>query len=412
MSRARNPFSRGTVALVLLIGAAAFLLLLYALGQGWTGEQDRNGGEHAASNGLTGFAGLVEVLERTGHEVTLSRSAGSFDEYGLLILTPPGYADGEEVGQIIKDRRYLGPTMLVLPKWYAMPVPADAKIEQDVEDGWVLLMGAANPQWFGGLDLAKGGKLGGGKANNWKGYGLSGSLPEPDTVQALVEQPDLALDPLVLDNDGDMLAGISYYDDEAWPVVVVFEPDLMNNFGMGDKARGQLAYQLVHTAFDGEDLPIIFDLTLSGLGSSENLLTLAFAPPFLAATLCLILAGLVIAWRGFRRFGPPVAQAPGMAHGKRQLALNGAALLGRVRRWHLLSEPYAALVSKRIARALGIREQDPAARVAAIDRALQREGGEVAGFASAAHAMRQARSPREIIRAARALRTIERTLTR
>ena len=101
-----------------------------------------------------------------------------------------------------------------------------------------------------------------------------------------------------------------------------------------------------------------------------------------------------------------------MAHGKRQLALNGAALLGRVKRWHLLSEPYAALVSRRMARTLGIREQDPAMREAAIDRALQREGSDGTGFARAAHNMRGATSPREIIRAARALRTIERTLTR
>ena len=119
----------------------------------------------------------------------------------------------------------------------------------------------------------------------------------------------------------------------------------------------------------------------------------------------------MIAWRGFRRFGPPVAEAPALAKGKRQLARNGAALVERARRLHLLGPPYAALVAARIAEALGIREADPQAREAAIARVLAARGL-AADYAERAEALRRARHSAELLRAAGALRTIERTLAR
>src|SRR5690606_34728896 len=134
-----------------------------------------------------------------------------------------------------------------------------------------------------------------------------------------------------------------------WGVVVVAEPDLMNNYGLADSRRAELAYALVDAAREGQDIPVVFDLTLPGLGQSENLLTLAFRPPFLAATLSLLFAALVIAWRALRRFGPARAEAHARTMGKRQLAHNGAALVERARRLHLLGPPYAALAIGRIA---------------------------------------------------------------
>src|SRR5690606_32166882 len=154
-----------------------------------------------------------------------------------------------------------------------------------------------------------------------------------------------------------------------------------------------------------------FDLTLAGLGHSDNLLTLAFQPPFLAATFCLLLAALLIAWRALRRFGPPIAEAPALAMGKRQLARNGAALVERARRLHLLGPPYAALVPGRMADALGIHEPDPLAREEAVARALAARNI-APDFAARAAALRDARKAHELLRAAGALRTIERMLAR
>ena len=125
----------------------------------------------------------------------------------------------------------------------------------------------------------------------------------------------------------------------------------------------------------------------------------------------MLLAALVIGWRAFRRFGPPVAEAPAMAQGKRQLARNGAALIERVKRWHLLKQPYEDMIGRRVARGLGLRNAETDAREMAIDQAVARRGHDGPTFSRLAADLREAERPKDIIRAARALRTFERTLT-
>lgn len=417
MSRRASPFSAKAVLLLLLVGTIAFLVFLYALGRGWTGgEEGRNGGNHAAANGINGFSGLVQLLQATGHDVSLSRNPADRGEYGLLILTPPLWSNAEEIHEIIEQRieTAAGPTMLILPKWTAMPVPETD--DDDSQPGWVVLGQPSSPQWFGNLSMGEGARLAIGATSGWQGLGSSGDLPDETAVQALVEDSAKTMAPLVLDSEGDVLAARyvrpgAFDDHEPWPVIVVFEPDLVNNYGMADRQRAAMAVQLVNEATQGSRMPIRFDLTLNGLGASQNLLTLAFSPPFLAATLCLLLAALVIGWRAFLRFGPSVAEAPAMAQGKRQLVLNGAALIERVKRWHLLKAPYEDLIARRVASALGLRHADHAHREIAIDQALARRGHRGSTFSHLAADLREAQRPREIIRAARALRTFERTLT-
>ncbi|MGB7408735.1 MAG: DUF4350 domain-containing protein, partial [Pontixanthobacter sp.] len=152
--------------------------------------------------------------------------------------------------------------------------------------------------------------------------------------------------------------------------------------------------------------PVVFDLTLNGLGAQQNLLTLAFRPPFLAATLCLILALLVVAWRAFRRFGPPVAQGRAIAFGKNQLVANSAGFIQRSKRFHLLSGPYADMLEKRIAKLLGLRAVDPVR----MDSALAARAPDSPRYSAAVAELRDARQPKDIIRAAAALKSIERKL--
>jgi len=432
MSRAGSPFSARAVLAVLVVGAAAFLLLLYAIGAGWDGGNDTNGGAHAGGNGLNGFAGLVRLLDARGYDVSLSRSEARLDEQSLLVLTPQLNADGAAINDIISQRRYVGPTLLILPKWVTFPAAMSGNTE--APQGWVMLAGVEEPRWLSSIEGLEDVTPAAGEHSRWDGFGLAGKLPDPKNGLALLAttvktKKWTSVLPLVTDEDGDLLAGYlndegtygvldkwSGYepsddpDEDLYPVVIVAEPDLLDNYGLADRDRAQAAMKLIDATLDGQDEPIVFDLTAAGLGESENLLTLAFRPPFLAATLCLLLAALVIAWRAFRRFGPPVAEAPALAMGKRQLARNGAALIERARRVHLLAPPYAALVAARIGEKLGIREADPEAREAAIARVLA-ERGLATDYAERADALRRAGKPAELLRAASALKTIERTVT-
>ena len=426
-ARAAPTFNPRVVLGMLVFGAIAFIAMLYFIGAGETGRGDNDGGAHGAARGLTGYAALAQLLEGRGHRVSLSTSAARLDDSDLLILTPPHFTDAEELTELIERRRYQGPTLVILPKWFAREVPPSADVE--AEDGWVVLGGSQEPFWLEMLegDLALGAEIAeldrGG--DHWRGLGRSGALPDPGQVMAFTEA---SLVSVLEDSKGRVVAGYlddgGYYplldaavgvpagdpdelDGDRWNVMFVAEPDLFNNYGMADRERAALALELVELTMEGEELDIVFDLTLNGLGRTQNLLTLAFAPPFLAATLCLILAMIVVAWRAFRRFGPPLAEARAIAFGKTRLVANSAGFIERTGRMHLLTRPYASLMAQRIARLLGLRRADEAA----IDEALLRRRTDAPPFSAAAARLRAARTKQETLRAARALKDIERTLT-
>ena len=453
-ARGGNTFDPKVVFGLLVFGALAFFLTLYFIGTGQTGQSENDGAPHAGGKGLVGYAAIARLLEEEGHEVELLRSQGNLDDEGLLVLTPPKYADPEEVAEAIDRRRYIGPTLLILPKWNAMEA---SMMSEDAKDGWVTLFGTSEPQWAEELDQdfnssfietqrridveldikpRKGG---------FAGLDRRGALPDESQVQAM-ESGNVR--PMVLSPDGAILVGYlqdwgeypvledalgdapppatvpdddppsvtmsispadeDYSDEGLWAVVVVAEPDLINNYGMADRTRAELAHYIVDLAMEGEDLPVMFDLTFNGIGQTQNLLTLAFTPPFLAATLCLIIAMIVVAWRALRRFGPAVAEGRDIAYGKARLVRNSASFIQRTRRHHLLSQPYADLMRERLARALAVRRSDDEA----LDRALAGRLTDEEPPSRRLSALENARAPQDILRAADALKDLERKLAR
>lgn len=421
---APSPFSPRAVLAMLVVGALAFLLTLYFIGAGEVSSDRNSDGGHAGGKGLNGYAALVRLLESGGREVEVSRNEGRLGARSVLVLTPPHRADGKELAELVARRRTIGPTIVVLPKWYAARAP---DFRKDAKDGWVVLSGAGSPGWEGFADDIA---VSLGKAGGWRSGGLAGTLPDGGNVQS--GSGGNALVPLVRSDDGNRILA-AYLADEGHypalnsmagvnlppggdadylqPVIFVFEPDLLDNYGMARRENALLAVRLVAAASGRQSLPVIFDLTLNGLGASANLLTLAFTPPFLAATLCLILAGIVVAWRALRRFGPALAEGRPIALGKRQLVVNSAALIRRVGRLHLLGPPYAALMRGRIAALLGLRKHDQPDRLdAGIDRRMQARGVGGPPFSAIARQLGQTHNAQELLRAAQALKQIERTL--
>ena len=140
-------------------------------------------------------------------------------------------------------------------------------------------------------------------------------------------------------------------------------------------------------------------MTLVGFGGSTNLLTLAFQPPFLAATLCLILAMLIVGWRAFLRFGPIATRAQEAGFGKTQLVTNGAGLIVRAGRLRLLAEPYVALTQRQIGRALGLAKPNPEA----IDTALKQRLPDEEPYSIRVNRLKNAGRAGDVIDAAQSL---------
>lgn len=425
--QAANPFSPKAVLALVGFGAAVFVLLLWMVGAGMTSGPPNNGGSHAGGRGLNGYAALASFLEKRGYTVRRSQSENALDDRGLLVLTPPQGADGKALEKIVAARRFIGPTLIVTPKWLAFPAPGEAP---GARKGWVSLGSIAPPTWPGFLDdvAVEIAPLKG--RGEWRSRGPVGTLPQPGRV--LSGSGPRVLPLVMARQNGRVLAGFiddgGYYPaledmllsqrseggrEDQFPVIVVFEPDLIDNYGMADKAHALLADRLFAAAVSGGERTVIFDLTLNGFKRSANLLTLAFTPPFLAATLCLLIAAAAAGWRAFLRFGPPRQGTRAIAFGKTALVANSAGLIRRSRRLHLIAAPYATAARERLAKALALpRQPDAAATEQAIDRALSARDGAAKPFSQIAATLRAARRPEDILKAARALHSLERTLTR
>lgn len=429
MSSAPAPaFSPRAVLALVVLGAAAFLTLAWAMGAGMTGGSANDGGNHAGGRGLNGYAALAGFLEHRGYAVRRARSVAALDDKGLLILTPTQYNDGADLQKIVDARRAIGPTIIVLPKWLVAQPPSGTP---GARQGWITLAGVAAPAWQGFLDsvAVRIGPLG--EGGRWQAGNLVGTLPQARSVlsgtgASLVPLVTTAQDGRILAayvHDGGMYPGLeamadappeAYGDNtDFYPLVLVFEPDLLNNYGLARLANARLADRLIAATSDNRKDPVTFDLTLNGLARSANLLTLAFTPPFLAATLCLLLAGAAAGWRAMLRFGPPLHQARTTAFGKQALVANVAGLIGRSGRLHLVAAPYAAAARDRLAHALALpRMADSQATEAAIDRALAARQGGTEPFSAIAARLRAARRPGELLKAAQDLHALERMLTR
>jgi len=420
-----SPFTLRSVLLLVLFGALVFVALLWMIASGLGAGSANNGGAHAASRGLTGYSAMSDYLQRRGFAVRLVRSERGLDAPGLLVLTPSAMTDGAKIDRIVSARRYVGPTLVITPKWLAFPAGSSDK---QARPGWVRVVGAMPPRWEKfhdeiGVTIAPARKPGG-----WSGMGISGVLPKPEAV---LSGSGKDLVPLVTTADKRILAAV--VDDGAafplargfgprvtaqvendaglYPLVFVFEPDLLDNFGMARSPSALLAERLVRASGVDPGGPVLFDLTLDGLGRENNLLTLAFTPPFLAATLCLLIAALVIGWRAFLRFGPPAQADRAIAYGKRALVANSAGLVRRSRRFHLLAGPYVERARERLARRLSLpRGLDHARTDEAIDRALASRLPDAEPFSAVAARLARARAPHEIIKAARELSALERML--
>ena len=472
-----SPFSPRTALIMVLVGALGFAALLWSIGSGMADPEPQPSGAHISGKGLTGYAALGAYLTARGYTVSASQSRGALRQPGLLILTPLHNAKPDDLESVIKAHRMVGPTILIMPKWLAneLPkVPPNPKVRKGFV---ALLDARPPqwPGFHDELSVALEplGEAAG--AGEWHGLGLNGQMADPAQVvsgsgkwlvpliragnnarivagylsdggyypalRELASEPEPEFDDnaataaaasqptddgSVASSDAAGRAGIPITVDlppttfakpvdysDAYPLIIVFDPDLLNNYGLARQENAVLAEALFGAALDGADKNAVFDLALAGYGRSQNLLQLAFTPPFLAATLCLLLAAMVALWRAYNRFGPPLLTSRSIAFGKRALVANAAGLLRRARRLHLVGAPYADAARERLAKALALPLRlDPMATEAAIDRALAARAPHEPPFSSVTADLRSARKPRDLLRAAQRLHALERILLR
>ena len=429
MSVQANPFKRTTIITMFAIGFVAFIALLYGLGMGDGQASSKNGRAHGASNSLVGYKALADILRQTGIKVQYSRTAAAFDNPGLLVLTPDPFASADDLADIMSDRAYIGPTMIILPKWNVMPA-SDPRLKK----GWIQRLGTLDgdlgeamlkeiveveihaPEYVDDDNIADtpsnkrpviqsavGGPVKVPEAPvTISSVSIRAIVPAPNGDGALVAyRDDGGVYPQLGSQGESPNADARTVDTSLYPLVLVADADLLNNGGMADRQTARHALALMDSVSTGTNGMITFDLTFNGLGSSENLLTLSFRPPFLSATICLVIAALAAAWIAFNRFGAPLREQRSMNFGKTALVNNSAGFIHKMRREHLVTHPYGEIIRAEALHALGLSpDADQEDQNSKLDML-----GEVDGYSFTAllNSLNGARNSHEIAQRAAAL---------
>ena len=339
-------FSARAVLALVLVGIVAFagLAVLSAYAPDLRSTQD--GRAHALSKAAIGYAGAPILFKALGAPVIVSRARPRKPSGAVVILTP-------ELGLSPKDLQAYPKgdlTLIVLPKWNAMPDP--------VRRGFVRKAGVmGGPTRYQALlaSYAKASRL-----DHAKGVarpvlrGVGGAftggadlrLGPIDQLQTISGD---GWTPALVDAQGRAVLAFSRKSPTIW---VLADPDLLNNQGLASRDTARAAWTILETARGGERA-ILFDTTLNGFARGRGLGRLMLEPPWLAATLIAVAAGLLMGVHALARFGQPRPRARPFALGARALVDNSADLIRMARREPEFGPAYAALTTSLAARAAG-----------------------------------------------------------
>ena len=278
-----------------------------------------------------GHNAVVEFLKMTGLGVVARRSmagGGIGSKRPLVLVEPaprgPGW-DPERLAALSREAKERGaPLVLVLPKWRA---GASRKDRPDWLTRVRLWSGRSvlrvtetlDEDGFEGLSLRR-----------FRGVQRCSSVWGRAELKVNVEPAQLfqksfpGLQPLVTCQGGILIA--QREETKTAPrILVVSDPDLFNNQGLGREENALVVHQLFTRGLGATGA--VFDETIHGLTRTPGLLAEATSFPLVLAVLQgLVLLGLVL-WAGMGRFGKPLPLSLGLAAGKEILIDNTAKLL-------------------------------------------------------------------------------------
>jgi hypothetical protein len=357
-----------------------------------------NGKAHALSKSAVGYGGMVQLLRAVGEPVVVARRDLSREEPALIIFTPDANISRDAYA---KAARLTSRTLVVLPKWNGK---LDAR-----HTGWV---GDLQPipsdeqaEFLKAVGIPKATTTVGKGTAPLRLVGAPGSLADGmsmDTgpVKNLQSLSGPGLVPVLSDAQGRIILA------RRMPTEIYFlaDPDLINTMGLKDvrtaKAGVEMLRRLRDDAIDyddDEDAAIAFDVTLNGFSRSRSVLKLAFEPPFVGATLCLVAAALLMGLHAAARFRAVRRGERALALGKDALIDNSAGLIRMAGREPAMAPRYAELQRAAAIRALGgLRSGGARLEGQALTDFLDRQGERFGAADSASSLDEQTRAVRSL----------------
>jgi hypothetical protein len=362
-----GPITGRTAILLVVIGVLSFtaLLVLGAYAPDMRGRSDP--GAQALSRSAVGYAGMVQLLHDLGRPAVVARGPVPTASPSIMVLTIDQGDPATPLRDLPTTRGYRWPILAVLPKWETAPaVPRMDRVRKAglryVEaDGWVgdgkKTLKLDHLKDFAPHTLV------------WTGSGQAMATGRIDRMQVFTAMP--GWEPMITEPGGGIvlahLPKSNFY--------ALSDPDLLNTQGISQIANARAGLAILGSLPNGATAPVFFDVTLNGLGRSRSLIKLMVEPPFLAATLSVFMALMLVAWAAFNRFGATRKPERAFALGKRALADNQAALIRMTRREARLGGRYVQAIRDLVARAVAApRDLDEPGLDAFLDRLGENRG--------------------------------------
>jgi hypothetical protein len=359
MAESGNPFSPRTVAAVVLAGVVAFLGFLFLTAYAPQFNARSGSGAQPLSKSAVGFHALYTLAGTTGRLTQLADDESRWAVRGFMIVTIDADTDVARLKRLVATRRATDATktLYIMPKWLTVPMRT--------RRGWVQGAGTLPAMWspaiievFGRIGFGEGVTVKGGRVRGIADGEMAGidvaAPPRPRFIA-------LGMKPVLVDSNGRIVLGRTDLNNGSADYILA-DPDLLSNQGLKTVAGARAALTLVDALRSDTDDSVEFDMVLNGMGGTRNLLQLMFEPPFLALTLAVLAAALLVGIHAFGRFGPARAEPRAIPFGKRALADNAAMLIARAGAARRMGDRYVALIRERVAGALGAQAMDAEAQ--------------------------------------------------
>lgn len=314
---------RRTEGLLLGILLASFAITLIALILGPTFKPKNVWKGGAYSYSAVGQHAFVSLVTAMGHPVQQSRflSSKRAGENSVLLVVAPTFEDAEEkqaFGELtikqLKERE--GRTIIVLPKYEAVGREKD-------NSNWVKRLDfVEREQAAVGLEVIEGdtqlSRLDTVDNCVWSnGEPALLQLTTPQTLNGKSLTPIISCGAELIAAVGQTRAGAD--------VLVVSDPDLLNNWSIGRGENGPVAYELFKR-FVG-DMPIVFDETTHGHLVPPSLWRMMFDGSMVFLSLQALLLIMFALWKAAVRFQPVDEHEWHTGRGVGELIDNTASLL-------------------------------------------------------------------------------------
>jgi hypothetical protein len=341
-------FSGRSVLALVIVGLVALSALAVLSAYAPDLRGDRDPGAHALSRSAVGFKGALVMLQAVGAPVVVSRSPPRelADRSGVIVLTPTLQTERKELSAFPAQAR----TLIVLPKWLTAADPLRPGFVHKVDVGEATGHARALLETYGGRTTSITHRSG---VTRPRLYGAGDLFAEGtylplDGIDRLQSISGDAWIPLLRAEDGAVVLARSKTHTN---ILVLADPDLLNTQGVARLDNARAGLSILNALRGGEG--VVFDVTLAGYSRGRGLGRTLLEPPWLAGTLCAVLAGLLMGLHGLARFGAPRREARAFALGKDALVDNSAGLVRMARREAELAPAYADLTKALIVEAGG-----------------------------------------------------------